>query len=246
MKELLDLKERHVDLKETLRDIFDLDLSVTDDIIQKRIKETYEQSYKDKTFTIEQYVFLLSGLGQYREYYSWLIGDILIKIDDKIKGGEISFRSLNDFIENYGEDIGMGKSNIYYCKSIRERFQDFDTFLKIGIKKAAVLITVKDEKDFKRLTEKVVNNELSAAQVRDMVVTYNTKKYEQQKEEKQIEQKTINKKYKYNVSLKSNKVIIQAQNFNAEYIVKALYYYEKAIKNYIDKCKENKDFFKET
>jgi hypothetical protein len=241
MTEKLEIaKKRTQGAQEILADIINLQVSVTDEKVRDGVIGFYENQYKSRVFTIDERVTIMSAMGQYREAFAWFIGDQAMDLDDKIMRGELQdYRSLNAFFDKHEDEIGMSRSSWYDCYTVRRRFPDFYEFANIGIKKAKLLNTIKDDEVFTKMANQVAKKDMPAEKVRDMVADYHTQEQETKKEERKKEQKKVSRTVAYDAVTKGESIVLKPKNFDVQYLQGALAYYETAMKNYIKKCIDN-------
>lgn len=233
------MQKRTADADELTKDILVLEIGMSDNQVKEYAKNFYENKYKDKKFTLDEQIVLLSSLGQFREMFAWIIGDIFLKIEKKIEKCEIiEYKSLNDFFDNYQGEIGISKATMYNCKNVRSRFSDFNVFLKVGIKKAVILMQIQDEKTFDKIIDDSIKKDLSAPQVFEMVTTAQNKVKEKENKIRREHKEEIKERGFYDIIFGKNKneIIIKCKSgIDRDTVIDALNKYEIQIKMFIDR-----------
>lgn len=219
------------------------------DEASKKLLKQYYKNIEKKTLTRDQEIMLITRWHHQREFAGYLIGYLFFKRKKKIDEDKIlwynkklevmpDFFSINEYFDTYAEQLPFKKAQMYNYIDMAEH-TTIDEFLKFGISKASYVAKVKDEVVQKKLkTQLNKNPQLTLSQLDQTAQKLFNKTKEKKKEEKREKEKEINKTYTFNLKVNGeDEIIIKSKTKeDRDNLVKALNYYEQAIKNYLSKC----------
>ena len=184
--------------------------------------ETQRENFIGKP--VDQQIMILTRLHQLREFSAWLIGDFLRQI-----------KGLEEFLSQYAELLGFGRATAYNYIAIRNKIT-LEQFQRLGVRKALAVTQIKDETRKEEVIKTILKPDINVVEALNIVREVNKEAQQVKRDEQEKINKKIQKNYKYNVTVKGDKIIIEPDNFDSILLQRALSYYEQAIKNYIAKA----------
>jgi hypothetical protein len=160
-----EIKKPSIDIKEIIQEI--KDFKYEDDIkeVTYQLKQ-FEDNLSKKVLTVDERINILSRLHLMRDVSGWVIGDILLREENKIKQEVLEwenhkrqapprYTTLFDFIREHEDRLGFGKSTAYDYIRIRKN-ASVDTFLKLGMRKTLIILRLKNPRLAEKLTESTI------------------------------------------------------------------------------------------
>lgn len=238
------INKRSTDVESIVSEVQKLRFDQNDENTRESIKAFYE-SVNGKVFSQNERIMFMSSLSQMSEFSNWLLGDMLISERERIESdwtryerGEIEkpqYKSIGGFLDFWEGQLGFGRSKGYYCIELRER-SSLDELLQIGVKGAVATLTIKDDKKREKIVKRAIEQQWDYDTIRERVAEENFKERDTRKQVKTEQQREVLKSVKYSVTKRQGRVIIEPLNVDPDDVIRALNYYEQAIKNYLAKC----------
>ena len=170
-----------------------------DEDVKILVEKFYKKESSMKVLSSDERAQLISKLHQSKDYFGWIIGDILMNERDKInieaenyRTGKSfdtpTFHSMNDFYDTYSEYFDFTLQSMYNYIRTREEL-DPETLKAIGMRKALLIIPIEDKKKKNALIKKIIEKKLTIEQVKEeRSKLYNNNDYYSEKKEIRNEQ----------------------------------------------------------
>lgn len=208
-------KDASIDIKEIIKEIKDFKYEEDLKEVAYQLKK-FDDNFSKKILTIDERINIISRLHIMRDVSGWVIGDILLKEENKIKKEIVEwenskrpnpprFNTLFDFIKEYEDRLGFGKSTAYDYIRIRKN-ASIETFVKLGLRKTLIILKIKNNDIAAKLLDSAIQHKWTCEELSEKYAEYIEKEKLQKELDFSSNKKRINKKVVINTHIVGNRI----------------------------------------
>jgi hypothetical protein len=136
--------QKKFDLEAVQKELIAFSTNQTETQIKENIKTLYEAYSANPPETVDEINNTIKSAYIHASYFSFLIGDVLLNLRERIEKGKSSFQSLNKYFDENIDNMGISAKMCYDYLRIRENYT-FDQYLILGFNNAINGLKIKDE-----------------------------------------------------------------------------------------------------